>query len=81
MLVTLLEQQEHPQHLTDLFQLTTAEQRLAELLCVGLQPRECAERLDTSINTVRSQLRSLFRKTGTERQTELVRLLIWLQQR
>lgn len=79
-LLALLERRAQPQLLAELFQLTPAEQRLAELLCEGLPPKECAERLDTSINTVRTQLRALFRKTGTERQAELVRLLTRLQQ-
>lgn len=79
-LLALLERRAQPQLLAELFQFTPAEQRLAELLCEGLPPKECAERLDTSINTVRTQLRALFRKTGTERQAELVRLLTRLQQ-
>ncbi|VVN09572.1 hypothetical protein PS647_03771 [Pseudomonas fluorescens] len=61
--------------LTDLFQLTPAEQRLAELLAQQLNPETCAERLGVSINTVRSQLRALLRKTGTGRQAELVSLI------
>lgn len=80
-LLTLLENRASPQPLAELFNLTPAEQRLAELLCEGLLPKECATRLAVSINTVRSQLRALFRKTGTERQTELVQLLTRLQQR
>lgn len=80
-LLTLLDNQPHPAPLAELFQLTPAEQRLAELLCEGLLPKECATRLGISINTVRSQLRALFRKTGTERQAELVQLLTRLQQR
>jgi len=67
--------------LADLFQLTPAEQRLAELLSQSLTPESCAERLGVSINTVRSQLRALFRKTDTERQPELLNLFSRLQQR
>jgi DNA-binding CsgD family transcriptional regulator len=73
----------HPQSplLAELFQLSPAEQRLAELLAQGLAPEGCAERLKVSINTVRSQLRALFRKTDTTRQAELVHLFARLQQR
>ncbi|WP_238539258.1 helix-turn-helix transcriptional regulator [Pseudomonas sp. GM55] len=45
------------------------------LLAQQLSPEACAERLNVSINTVRSQLRALFRKTDTSRQAELVSLL------
>lgn len=61
--------------LAGLFQLSPAEQRLADLLCQGHAPETCASILNVSINTVRSQLRALFRKTETERQAELVGLL------
>jgi DNA-binding CsgD family transcriptional regulator len=61
--------------LASLFQLSPAEQRLADLLCQGHPPETCASILNVSINTVRSQLRALFRKTETERQAELVGLL------
>lgn len=73
-LVALLENQPRAQLLTELFQLTPAECRLAELITQGLSPEDCAARLGVSINTVRSQLRALFRKTDTERQGELVSL-------
>jgi DNA-binding CsgD family transcriptional regulator len=58
-----------------LFDLTPAEARLARLLGKDLSPREAACELDRSIATVRVQLRSLFRKTGTRRQAELTALL------
>lgn len=66
--------------LAELFQLSPAEQRLAQLLCQGLSPELCADQLKVSINTVRSQLRALFRKTDTERQAELVSLFVRMQQ-
>lgn len=73
-MVALLENRPRMQLLVDLFRLTSAEIRLAELIAQGLPPEECAARLGISINTVRTQLRSLFRKTETERQVELVGL-------
>lgn len=59
----------------DAFGLTAAEFRLANLLMQGLAPAEAAGRLGITTNTVRTQLRGLFDKTGTRRQPELVALL------
>lgn len=78
-LLALLGSQLQSPLLAELFQLSPAEQRLAELLAHGLTPECCAERLKVSINTVRSQLRALFRKTGTSHQTELVNLFARLR--
>ncbi len=61
--------------LRDLFNLTPAELRLAMLLMDGLSPETCATRLNVSITTIRTQLRSLLRKTNTERQAELLALI------
>lgn len=77
-LVALLENRSRIDLLAELFHFTPAESRLAELIAQGLSPEDCAARLGVSINTVRSQLRSLFRKTNTERQVELVGLLVRL---
>lgn len=74
-LLALLERQAPSSLLAELFELTPAEQRLAELLALGLTPECCAGNLGVSINTVRTQLRALFRKTQTERQVELVGLI------
>ncbi|MCY1413658.1 hypothetical protein D9M71_290940 [compost metagenome] len=79
-LLALLEQAQPGPLLAELFGLTPAERRLGELLSLGLTPEQSADRLGVSINTVRSQLRSLFRKTGTERQVELVGLIGRLRQ-
>lgn len=73
-LVVLLENKPRSELLSELFQLSPAESRLAGLIAQGLSPEDCAARLGVSINTVRSQLRALFRKTDTERQAELVSL-------
>ena len=61
--------------MVELFQLTPAEQRLAELLGRQISPESCAVHLNVSINTVRSQLRALLRKTDTSRQAELMGLI------
>jgi DNA-binding CsgD family transcriptional regulator len=57
------------------FGFTPAEFRLADLLLQGFSLDESSQRLGISKNTARTQLRSLFDKTGTCRQGELVALL------
>lgn len=79
-LLALLGSQAQSQLLAELFQLSPAELRLAELLIQGFTPEACAARLKVSINTVRSQLRALFRKTATSRQAELMNLFARLKQ-
>jgi len=61
-----------------LYSVTDAEARVAKALCSGGTLAEVAERLGVSEATVRTQLQSVFRKTGTARQPELVRLLLSL---
>lgn len=58
-----------------MFELTPAEKKLACHLVVGDSLSEIAEKNQLSRETVRSQLRSLFDKTGTNRQAQLVMLL------
>jgi DNA-binding CsgD family transcriptional regulator len=58
-----------------LFGLTPAESRLALLLCDGHTPRQIADLIGVSTNTLKTQLTSIYRKTGTSRQSQLVRLL------
>lgn len=62
--------------LEQLFSLSPAEARLAQLLADGLSMDEAAVQLGVSRNTVRSQLQAVFAKTGTNRQGDLVRLLL-----
>lgn len=56
-------------------QLTQAESAVACGLMQGLSLREIAERRSSSVNTVRSQLKSICAKTGARRQADLVRVL------
>lgn len=58
-----------------LFGLTPAESRLALLLCDGHTPPQIADLIGVSANTLKTQLASIYRKTGTSRQSQLVRLL------
>jgi DNA-binding CsgD family transcriptional regulator len=61
--------------LHSLFALTPAEARVACRL-VGETVDEIAEALDVGVATVRSHVQHLLAKTGTRRQSELVRLLV-----
>ncbi|WP_174299462.1 helix-turn-helix transcriptional regulator [Caulobacter sp. S45] len=61
--------------LAELFTLTAAEARLAEALYDGLTLRDASIRHGISINTARAQLSSVFAKTQTHRQADLVRLM------
>lgn len=58
-----------------LFDLTPAEARLAKHLASGETLNETAGRLGVSVTTLRTHLKSIFAKTGTSRQSELVSLL------
>lgn len=59
-----------------LFGLTPAECRVALLLCDGYSPKEIANTVCVTDNAVRSQIKSIFSKTGVRRQSDLVRLLL-----
>lgn len=61
--------------LMDLFGLSAAEARLARALCHGDSLEEYATDQGLKLPTVKTQLRSIFAKTGTERQSSLVRVL------
>jgi DNA-binding CsgD family transcriptional regulator len=56
--------------------LTPAEARLALALAGGSRLEDAAERFGITRTTARNQLRSIFQKTDTHRQAELVRLLL-----
>ena len=58
-----------------LFDLTNAEAAFVTLLVEGLTVEASAQRLGITIQTARSRLKGIFHKTGTHRQTELVRLV------
>jgi DNA-binding CsgD family transcriptional regulator len=54
------------------------EGRVADLLVAGVDVAGIAEQLGISTETVRFYLKAIFRKTGTGRQSELVRLAMGL---
>lgn len=61
--------------LSGLFDLTPAEVRVARSLLAGKSTSNIALENSVVVETVRSQLKSILRKTGTQRQSELVILL------
>lgn len=65
-----------PDAISSAYDLTPAEARVAVAIANGLSLEELAEQGGISVNTARSQLRSIFRKTDTSRQAELVKLLL-----
>jgi DNA-binding CsgD family transcriptional regulator/PAS domain-containing protein len=61
--------------LAQLFGFSPTEIRAAERMMMGDSPEQMAAALNIRISTARWHLASLYRKTGTSRQSELVRLL------
>jgi DNA-binding CsgD family transcriptional regulator len=64
-----------PAILANLFDLTVAESRLAASLAAGLSLQDAAARGGIRFATARSYLERVFRKTGTNRQGELIALI------
>jgi len=60
------------------FGLTPAECRVAMLITEGQSIKKIADALGTQPDTVRKQLQSIYIKTSTHRQPELIRLLLQL---
>ena len=57
------------------FSLSPAETRLAKCLLEGKSVKEAALVLQVGYETARKTLKSIFEKTGTNRQTKLVLIL------
>ena len=64
--------------LRSLYRLSPMEGRVADLLVTGVSVAGIAEQLAIGTQTVRFYLKSIFRKTGTGRQSDLVRLVMGL---
>lgn len=64
------------QLLTSLYGLTAAEARTAALAALGRDTIEIADSEGISVNTVRTQMKRCFQKTGSRRQSELASL-VW----
>lgn len=67
-----------PHELEQLFGLTRSEAELVGLLARALSPAACAKRRGVSVATVRTQMASVYAKTGVESQTQLLRLVLAL---
>lgn len=66
----------HPAFLRRLYGLTRAEARVVAELAKGKRLQEVADELRISLNTVRNQLKQAFTKTSTNRQSDLVSLVL-----
>jgi pimeloyl-ACP methyl ester carboxylesterase/DNA-binding CsgD family transcriptional regulator len=66
------------QTVMEAFSLTTAEVEIVEAITVGQPIRDIAEARARSIETVRTQLRSILQKTETHSQSDLVRVVLGL---
>lgn len=60
--------------LTQVYGLTAAEARVFELVCKGLTPAEIARLQGVAASTVKTHLLHIFEKTGSRRQSDLIRL-------
>ena len=58
------------------FALSPAECRISILLADGFSLKEIAKELSVQVDNVRKQLQSIYQKTSTNRQPELIRLLL-----
>src|SRR5437764_388025 len=65
-----------PAILAKTFRLTPAEAKLACVIARGASPEIAAGELKISRETARNQLKSVFAKTDTHRQSELVALIL-----
>jgi DNA-binding CsgD family transcriptional regulator len=61
-----------------LYGLTPTESRLADLLLQGLEVQQAADRMKTTLETARFNLKRVLAKTGASRQSELMRLMLSL---
>ena len=62
--------------LQDLYGLTLAESRLVKSLVNGKDLKKISHDTGVAISTIRSQLKSIFAKTDTSRQGDLIRLIL-----
>lgn len=65
--------------IAEAFSLTGAEAKVASMIAAGASPEKIAGELQLSRETVRNQIKAIFGKTGTHRQSELAVLLSRIQ--
>ena len=61
--------------LTEKFNLTKAEQRVLSSMIESGGTRAIADRICSSVNTVKSHIKNLYRKIGVRSRTELIRII------
>lgn len=66
----------HEKTIQDLFGVTPAEASLMKQLSLGRTADQIADEKHVSINTIKSQLKSIFLKTGTSKQQEVIKLVV-----
>ncbi len=64
------------EHLQRLFGLTVSEAKVLSAIASGSSTKDIAEETSRSVETVRRHLKNVMAKTGTNRQAELVRLVL-----
>ena len=69
------------EQLMDLFGLTHAEARTCLTLCQVESAKKCANQLNVSLATVRSQLQAAMQKTSTSKQAELLSIVLSIPMR
>lgn len=62
-------------NLRNIWSLTQAETRVAEMLMRGKTSRQMADELGVQINSIRAHLKAIYSKTNTHSQVELMKLL------
>ena len=67
---------DHTHLLQDYFNLSEAEVYVAHEIANGATMEDIAERTNRSKETIRTQLKSIYAKTGVNRQADLVRMLL-----
>jgi DNA-binding CsgD family transcriptional regulator len=60
------------------YELTRAEARLAEVLIGGVSLQAAADRLEVTVNTCKTQLQAVYRKTDSRNRMELARVILAL---
>jgi DNA-binding CsgD family transcriptional regulator len=63
-----------------LYGLTPAEAEIANGLLTGHSPKTISKHRHVSVTTIRQQIKSMLQKTGTTRQSDMIRLLMALPQ-
>lgn len=62
--------------LAAIYGFTPSETAVAALLAEGRTPKDLADRLGITMNTAKTHMKQLFAKTNTNRQAELIRLVL-----